>query len=103
MKREGAEGSASGRYRPVCILLWALSGNVLAWGPNSRDLEAAIASGEFGRYLANLTAWLDSKATTQEDHLRKLLDDPAFINALDQRQLIFETGPEQEVPRLAPH
>jgi len=78
----------------ACAILCSLCGELLAWEPNSCDLAAAVASGEFGRYLANLTAWLDSRATTQEHRLRKLLDDPAFINALDQRQLIFKTGPE---------
>jgi len=82
-----------------CLAIWSLLAvaptAVLAWEPNASDLEAAIESGQFGDYLDNLTAWLNAKSPTGEAALRALLDDATFVNALDQRQLIFKTGAKE--------
>ncbi len=67
---------------------------VSAEQPDATELDAAIRSGAFGGYLTSLSDWLNRKApaTLDETTLRALLKDPAFLNALDQRQLIAKTG-----------
>ena len=62
--------------------------------PNNNELDAAINDGNFGVYVANLSAWLNEKvpAGATETALLALLKDPAVANALDQRQLISKMG-----------
>lgn len=81
----------------VCImaLLLPLSGS--AGEPSAADLDAAIKSGDFAGYQANLTAWLNQKVPAGADSLseassKTLLGDPAFANVLAQRQLIAKVG-----------
>jgi len=45
----------------VLILLLLLPGNVRAWEPNAKDLDAAINRGDFGGYSSKISAWLNSK------------------------------------------
>lgn len=64
-----------------------------AWEPNAGDLDAAIKTGDFGGYFANVSAWLNRRAPAApggftEESMKALLKDPVFVNALDQRQLI---------------
>ena len=71
-----------------------------AWEPNASDLDTAIKAGDFGGYLANITAWLNQKVPSAAsgvsvESMKSLLKDPAFVNALDQRQLISKVGADK--------
>lgn len=74
-------------------LLMALTGLAGAWEPNDKDLDAAIGSGDFAPYAANLTSWLDRKTPADpgqitEAALAERLQDPLFRKALDQRRFL---------------
>ncbi|MEI8371571.1 MAG: hypothetical protein WCJ35_01930 [Planctomycetota bacterium] len=80
-----------------CLVLLAVAWPASAWEPNEKDLDAAINSGDFGGYFANLNAWLEAKtpadlAKTNEAALTELVKDPAVRKALDQRQFIVTHG-----------
>ena len=62
-----------------------------------KGLDEAISSGDFGGYLAGITAWLNQKVTASlnEAALVALLKDAAFRTVLDQRQLIVKTGADK--------
>lgn len=74
----------------ACALAWSLPAHAM-------DADAAIKSGDFGGYLNEATAWLKAKTAGKTDAvaLAALLQDPAFANALDQRQLIAKIGPDK--------
>jgi len=68
--------------------------NLLAAAPNTKDLDAAIESGDFGTYFANISAWLNARApaSVSAAAMKTALKDPAFANALAQRQFIARHG-----------
>ena len=43
-------------------LLLAPLASLYAWEPSGKDLDAAIHSGDFSGYFANISAWLNQKA-----------------------------------------
>ena len=77
----------------VCAMLPAI---LLATAPNTRDLDAAIESGDFGTYFTNISAWLNKKAPAKMSiaSMQAGLKDPVFANALAQRQFIARSGLE---------
>ena len=82
------------RSLQACTLLCVLTAPVHAWGPNVKDLNGAISSGDFTQYLNNISAWLNQKVPTKpsESALIALLKEPTFALALAERQLIAKTG-----------
>jgi len=78
-------------------LLVAPLTSLRAWEANSRDLDAAISSGAFTGYSANIAAWLNQKvpANVSDAAVKALLKEPVFANTLDQWQLISKTGAEK--------
>ena len=71
-----------------------------AWEPQAKDLDAAITTGDFAGYAANLATWLGQKVPADpgkitEAALNDLLKDPVFVNALDQRQFIAKLGADK--------
>ena len=81
----------------VCILLLLLPGNIHAWEPNTKDLDAAIKSGDLTAYFKNISAWLDRKTPADPGKISKaamvaLIKEPVFRNTLDQRQFIAGHG-----------
>ena len=79
----------------VGTLLCLLAAPAHAWEPNAKELDNAIQTGDFAGYLKQADAWLNQLGKPVEAPLMALLKDPAFVNALDQRQLIAKTGAEQ--------
>ena len=85
------------RLLVVCVALLSFASNTHAWEPNTKDLDAAVSSGDFGGYLTNLSAWLRAKMPADaggisEGAMKALLEDPAFANALGRRQFIARHG-----------
>jgi len=81
----------------VCTLLLLLPGSIRAGQPTTADLNAAVSSGELGKYSAKLSAWLNMKVPANPggisaSSLEALLKDPVFANALAQRQFIAKAG-----------
>lgn len=75
----------------------SLSPGVRAWEPNKTDLDAAVSAGDSAAYFANISAWLEKEVPADPnrisaDALSALLQDPVFVNALDQRQLLAKIG-----------
>jgi len=71
-----------------------------AWEPNAKDRDAAIAGGDFAGYFTNLSTWLGQKVPADPGKisaaaLTGLLEDQAFVNALDQRQFIAKLGADE--------
>jgi hypothetical protein len=65
--------------------------------PDTRDLDAAINSGDFAPYVGNLTTWLGRKVPAEanrlsETDLKSLLKQPLLNAALVQRQFIAKAG-----------
>ncbi|NQT86601.1 carbohydrate-binding protein [bacterium] len=82
------------RFVMVCSALLSLALTAHAWEPNAGDLDKAIQAGDFTQYLAGLSAWLDPQvpAKASDTTLKVLLENPVFLNALAQRQLIAKHG-----------
>ena len=83
----------------VCFALLWLPANLHAWEPNDGDMEAATRTGDFARYVSNLTSWLNQKspanpAGISDQTLGALLQQPLFANILAQRQFISKVGIE---------
>jgi len=76
-------------------LLCSLAAPLHAAAPSAQDLDTAIKAGDFTGYLRDTTAWLNQSGTLAEARLLELLKDPAFVSALDQRQLIAKTGADK--------
>jgi hypothetical protein len=81
----------------VCIVFLSLPGNLHAWQPNPNDLDAAINTGDFAGYFADISAWLDQKTPADlgkisEATMKDLIKDPVFRNTLDQRQFMEKHG-----------
>ena len=78
----------------VCVMLSMLPLNLYAAQPNTRDLDAAIKTGDFGAYFTNISAWLNKKAPASISvaAMKTSLKDPVFANALAQRQFIARLG-----------
>ncbi|MCE9547477.1 MAG: carbohydrate-binding protein [Planctomycetia bacterium] len=86
------------RFFIACTAILSFSAATYAAAPTSKDLDAAITSGDFGGYYANLTTWLNQKlpakpADISEASMKALLGDAEFVTALDQRQLISQCSP----------
>ncbi|MCY3018272.1 MAG: hypothetical protein NTW87_04465 [Planctomycetota bacterium] len=84
----------------VLFLFLSLPVSVHAWEPNGEKLDKAIGTGDFGGYLANITAWLNQKTPAapggiSQAAMQGLLKDPVFVNTLDQRKLIFHCGADK--------
>lgn len=84
----------------ACIVLCSISGPLRAWEPNTKDLEAALNSGEFAPYCTNLTTWLGQKASADPARLTHpvltgVLQDPVLAPVLAQRQFIAKVGPDK--------
>ena len=82
----------------VAVLLLCLPAH--AWEPNGGDLTTAINTGDFAGYFANISAWLNRKTTAGPGKISaatmtRLLRDPVFPNALDQRQFLVKHGVEK--------
>ena len=87
-KRAGRLALAS-----VAVLLLPLHAH--AWEPNAGDLTKAIDTGDFAGCFANLSAWLNRKtlggpAGITDAAMTRLLEDPAFLNVLAQRQFLVK-------------
>lgn len=80
----------------ACGMLSLLPMTLLAAEPNTRDLDAAIKTGDFGAYFTNISAWLNEKAPAKISvaAMKTSLEDPVFANALAQRQFIARHGPD---------
>lgn len=83
----------------VSVALVLIPGAVYAWEPSTRESTTAINTGEFAGYFANISAWLNQQTPADPGNLSdatmtRLLEDPVFLNALDQRQLIVKHGVE---------
>jgi len=76
-------------------LLCSLVAPLHAAAPSAQDLDNAIKAGDFTGYLRDTSAWLNQSGTLAEARLLALLKDPAFVSALDQRQLIAKTGADK--------
>lgn len=78
----------------VCGMLLSLAISLHAAEPNTRDLDAAIKTGDFGAYFTNISAWLNKKApaSISAAAMKTSLKDPVFANALAQRQFIARHG-----------
>jgi hypothetical protein len=81
----------------ACILLLSLPMNAYAWEPNAKDLDAAIATGDFTGYFSNISTYLNQKTPADpgkisEAAAKALLKDPVFVNTMDQRQLLSKIG-----------
>ncbi|MDA1005249.1 MAG: hypothetical protein O3A87_02025, partial [Verrucomicrobia bacterium] len=81
----------------LCGISVLLPLSAQAWEPNTKDRDAAIAGGDFAGYFTNLSTWLGQKVPADpgkisEAALMSLLEDQAFVNALDQRQFIAKLG-----------
>jgi len=85
------------RFVVAVALLCLLSVPLQAGQPGTKELEAAIKSGDFSGYLADATAWLKQKTPAKPDKsaLDALLKAPVFRKVLNQRQLIAKTGAEK--------
>ncbi|MEI6808910.1 MAG: PA14 domain-containing protein [bacterium] len=73
--------------------------NGFAWEPNAKDLDAAIAAGDFADYQTKLTAWVAQKVPAESNRITEaamkgVLKDPVFAGALAQRQFIAKHGLE---------
>jgi hypothetical protein len=85
----------------AALVIWlAAAVSARAWEPNEKDLDTAIAAGDFAGYLGNLSAWLDRKTPAALDTgsaaaLTNLIQDPVFRNTLDQRQFIAKHGADK--------
>ena len=84
----------------AAFLLLALPLSAHAWAPNARNLDRAIRAGDFKKYAANLSKWLNQKTPSDpsrlsKDKLKALLDEPAFAKALAQRQFIVKVGADK--------
>ena len=82
----------------VACLLFPIA--LQAWEPNVNDLDAAISAGDFTKYFANLSAWLNQKVPAQasgisEAALAALLKDRVVAVALAERQFIAKVGPDK--------
>jgi len=69
----------------------------LGWEPGGGDLRAAVETGEFAKYFADLSDWLRRKtpgdaAGITDAAMIRLVKDGAFHNALAQRQLLVKHG-----------
>jgi len=76
-------------------LLLSITGQAATPGP--KDLDAAITSGDFARYVGSLTSWLGQKVPTDASRISEvgvttLLKDSTVNAALAQRQLITKFG-----------
>jgi len=80
----------------ACVMLSLLATNLLAADPNTKDLDTAIKSSDFGEYFANISAWLNAKAPASISvaAMKTSLKDPVFADALVQRQFIARSGLE---------
>lgn len=81
----------------VCSMLLLLPTSTYAWEPNARDLDEAVKTGDFAEYFANISTWLNKKMSAysrgiSEAAVKRLLRNPAFVNALAQRQVISKLG-----------
>ena len=81
----------------IGTLLFAVPAHVHGWEPNPRDLQSAIRSGDFSKYLGNTSAWLQRQvpAKPTEAAMATLLKDPAFALTLAEHQLITKTGADK--------
>ena len=80
-----------------CGLSLLLSITGQAATPDPKELDTAITSGDFARYVGNLTTWLGRKVPTDSSRISgvgvtTLLKDPTVNAALVQRQLITKFG-----------
>lgn len=81
----------------ACLLLALSCAPVCAAEPGVRELDAAIATGDFKTYSANLSTWLAQKTPAEAgkitpESLTALLKAPAFEAALAQKQFIGKVG-----------
>ena len=77
--------------------LWSLPSPIHAALQSPANVENASQTGDFAGALSSLTAWLNDKVPVKPTAaaLMALLADPAFVNALDQRQLIAKIGADK--------
>jgi hypothetical protein len=90
----------AGRAALVSVAVLVLAPRAHAWEPNAGDLATAINTGDFAGYFANVSAWLNRKTPGASDGMSeaamtRLLRDPAFLNALAQRQFLVKHGVEK--------
>ncbi|MEI6808425.1 MAG: carbohydrate-binding protein [bacterium] len=83
----------------VCSMALMVPVSVYSWEPNAKDLDAAVAAGDFGQYQASLSTWLTGKVPAEaskisEDSMKTLLKDPVLLGALAQRTFIAKAGVE---------
>ena len=81
----------------VCVMALSLSVNLYAGAPNSKELGAAVSSGDFTEYIKSISAWLIEKTPADPSKIsdatmRQLLKDPVFALVLDQRRFLTKAG-----------
>lgn len=96
----------TGRMKQLIITVAAMAAlaclpaRIWAWEPNGADLDAAIKSGDFNRYVTDLTAWLNLKAPASpaaltDKSMAALFRQPTLAAALAQRQFITKVGADK--------
>ena len=85
------------RWFMVGLMFFSLCAATWAWEPNAKDLEAAVASGDFGAYFGNLTTWLGGKVPADanrisESAMQALVKDPSVLGGLTLRHFIAKCG-----------
>jgi len=83
-----------------CAIALLLSLSSHAADPGAKELDAAVTSGEFAGYAADLTNWLANKVPADATrisaaYLTALLKEPLLNAVLTQRQLIAKIGADQ--------
>lgn len=81
------------------VVLASSSGEVRAWEPTDRDLEAAAGAGDLAGCLGRVSGWLEQRVPTDavditETVLKALLDEPLFRHAINQRRFLVKHGAE---------
>ncbi len=80
-----------------CGLFLLQLSSVKGWEPSAEELHAGIQTGDLSGYFSNVSNWLNARLQADgrrisEATLKGMLKDPAFVNALDQRQLLAKIG-----------
>ena len=87
----------TGRLIVGCVAALLVPWSVSAWEPGAKELDSAVASGDFAAYHANATAWLNQKvpAVVTDEAIKGLLKDAVFVNILDQAEFISKCGADK--------
>jgi hypothetical protein len=78
-------------------VLLALAPCSQAWEPDAKTRDAALQSGSFDAYMANLGKWVSDKVPTATPEITAksigaLLNKPEFLNAVIERRFLMRAG-----------